>query len=172
MRSHLILNFSNQYYIHHTQLSGSSVCLADYCPVFGCCMDSKGGSNRNINSRYSPSSSGSSKNAFHNLIQCTTDEVERSRYKCESIANKCFDNEEIRHRFTSKVCDSLRCDYGMLKGLTSSSSTDRNSDTGDLTLVWGILKGIFISVILLFVIFYGLSTGVFFGSGKTKKKKH
>jgi hypothetical protein len=144
------------------QLSSSSVCLADYCPIFGSC----GGKPASNSGRSYVSKS---KTAFHNIISCSAGEIEKSRYKCEALATNCFVDESIRQRFVSKVCGSLRCEHGILKGYTPPA--DKPEGSGDATLVIAILKGIFIAVILLFVVFYGFSTGVFSSSRGRRKKK-
>lgn len=136
-----------------SQISSSSVCLADYCPIFGCCAG-KQHSNKIDNSYGSRT-----KTAFHNIVSCTAVEVEKSRYKCETLANNCFLDENDRQRFISKICGGLRCEHGILKGYTPP--TDNREVNSDGALVVVILKAVFIAIILLFVVFYGFSTGVF-----------
>jgi hypothetical protein len=83
--------------------SNATICLADYCPIFGCSSKSR--------STDEPS--------FHHLVFCKDEEMEKYSYQCENLARNCFssqsENQIMYQQFRTQICGSLHCENGILK---------------------------------------------------------
>ena len=66
----------------------ANICLADFCPVFGCSYIVKKGIS--FTDSYKKSSHPSSKKAkaFSNVEPCTESDIEKRKNKCEEILNR------------------------------------------------------------------------------------
>jgi hypothetical protein len=175
----------NNKHLQQLPVTAKSGCLGDLCPIFGC--------KERKTLKGPPSSSGggppyqppqsvaaaAAAKSFKALQSCTTEEVERQNYKCKVVSKRCFggvrkDGQTVESLFNEAVCDRLRCQNGVLLGsiMDRRSLKDAADDgTGGSAVVWTIFKYLGIGLILLFVFFYALSTGLIFGTHKSKKQK-
>lgn len=187
-------HFRSEFYIdrhmhnkHTEKLSGSgtSICLADLCPIFGCTGKeerSRGlpppGPRRSASSSSFPQTGAikdRSKKDFAGESTCTQEEVERSKYRCEVLAKRCFgslsDGGKTEAHFHRTVCKRLHCQGGLLRGILPEDGVGG----GGGNFVFWLLRALLAALILLFLLAYCLFVGVdlstVFG-GKNKGTGH
>jgi len=136
---------------HESELPpNATVCLADLCPMFGCNSNSSNRGKIEGNRDYYG-------NQFTTMAKCTDSEVEKSRYKCELIARRCFSDDSTTYStedFTRQVCDRLKCVGGLLKGAATDLATRtafEENDNGDLRVLFVVIK-----VLICFVLIAAL----------------
>jgi uncharacterized Zn-finger protein len=141
--------------------NGSSLCLADLCPIFGCSSDptisysdKKYNAIHEVRHEYHNSRYGekkSNKNNFNFVKGCTSADIEKNKHKCEVMMKKCFSElvsgSELKKTFQLEICDKLHCENGILKG----SMIDHNQPEIIFNL-W--IFQVLIAVIILGVIFF------------------
>jgi hypothetical protein len=154
--------FVNEFYLdrhmsnkHDDKLSpNATVCLADLCPIFGCNTNTyaRNRDKKDIYSEYKA-------NKFMSMEKCTDSEVEKSRYKCELIARRCFSSDDSAYStedFTKQVCDRLNCVGGMLKGAATKSASGKTAreerDSGDLAVLFVVIKVLICFVLIAAVV--------------------
>jgi hypothetical protein len=89
-------------YLNAEQADGH--CLADLCPIFGC------------QAMFKDEKADTMRAKFDNTVSCLEDDAEAFRFRCESIAKKCFvPNSKIDNVFRSQICNAIRCERGLLQ---------------------------------------------------------
>jgi hypothetical protein len=163
--------------------NGSSLCLADLCPIFGCSSvptilysDKKYNAIHEVRHEYHNTrkeDKKSSKNNFNLVKSCTSADVEKSKHKCEVMMKKCFSESvsgiELQKTFQQEICDKLHCEDGVLKG----SMIDHNQPEVIFN-VW-IFQLIIAVIVLGVVFFYAISVDLPFftksrQSGRSRKR--
>ena len=192
-------HFTSEFYVdrhlhnkHLQQLpvTATSGCLGDLCPIFGCKdrenlkgASSTGAASGAATAPFQPpppvAAASSASKSFKSLQSCTSEEVERQNYKCKVISKRCFsgvrkDGQPVEALFNEAVCDRLRCQNGVLLGSIMDRRSLKNAANdghGGPVVVWAVFKYLGIGIILLFVFFYALSTGLIFRTHKSRKQK-
>lgn len=134
---------------HEDKISNkSTTCLADLCPALGCHLTDK---LYNDAERYSfDRDFESSQNKFHNVEACTPTDIEKNKYKCEVLIDRCFSGLFDRNGvpldqvFHERICNQVRC----VNGLLDIGSTTGAQNTGSMLNVVGCLQ-IAVSVIIV-----------------------
>lgn len=142
------------------------------CPIFGCQEQKTTKDTVLAYGNY-----GKKLNSFQTMQSCTAEEVEKYNYKCKVMAKRCFGNLQkdgvgLETVFQQNVCDKLRCHGGVLLGsiMDGGGSRAEDIDPHGSVIVWWIFRYLGIGIIVVFALFYALSTGLLFSNYKAKRK--
>ena len=138
---------------HSDKLQNSSTtCLADLCPIFGCDEKKRAYSGSSSSSRQGVPSY--RKKDFA-IDVCTTEEVEKSRYRCEVMTRRCFPDEKLQSHFFTNICGKLHCSGGILRG----SITDPEDGAKGTVVFWA-LRAVAVVLLIVFAAAYCLFSEV------------
>mmetsp|Transcript_21040 Transcript_21040/g.35294 ORF Transcript_21040/g.35294 Transcript_21040/m.35294 type:complete len:300 (+) Transcript_21040:49-948(+) len=159
--------FVNEYYLdrhlqnQHMDLipAQATVCLADYCSMFGCKPTSEQ-QKRSMASqkRFSdPDDTFLSKSGktFGTLDRCSSNEVASIRQDCYAVSERCFADDEkygstMEERFNQVVCSNVRCVNGILKG---GINVEEESDGVVFKIFRILILAVIVSILLIQVLF-------------------
>ena len=135
----------------------ATTCLADLCPIFGCEQSGRLASSSSIGLSSSAAQRPlSTKKEFQTNNKCTQADVEKSMYRCEVMAKRCFGllDSKLQSHFFNSICGKLHCEEGILRG------TLREVPASEGSFVFWILRALIAGMIIVFAAVYIVFVGI------------
>lgn len=155
-------SFKNEFYMdkhltlkHHDVVNhNATICLADFCPIFGCSYHrTKESTTRKRDVAIDD------KKSFNVIEPCTEESLATRKHQCEQLLSSCFPSQSVAASlnafFKSQVCESISCVNGIFK------SPLFDSQSSDWSLVFEVLRWAGLIGILFFIIVYGSMQNLF-----------